>query len=76
MTEKRKFIKDIRPGRGELDVNDALRLAVEDERFSRALLSDPQKFAPAFNLREIEIAAINEAVGGIVKDGGLKEWYE
>jgi hypothetical protein len=80
MTTKGKFIKDIRPAKGDVDVNDALRLAVEDPRFARAFIAEPEKFAAAFNMREIEVAAIRDAIniGGIggIEGGRLNEWYE
>lgn len=61
----RKIIKDVRPARGELDVNDALRLAVEDQRFANALIRTPEKFQAVFNLRDLEVSAIKDALGGL-----------
>ncbi|HSR68501.1 MAG TPA: hypothetical protein VLU25_11210 [Acidobacteriota bacterium] len=45
-----------------LDVNDLLRLAVQDERFAGALVKEPRRFQKAFNLTSASIAAISEAV--------------
>lgn len=71
MPEKRRVvIKDIRPVTAQLDSTDALKLAVADERFARALIDDPEKFRELFNLRDIEVDAIRDSLDHIVQDGG------
>jgi hypothetical protein len=59
---KKRFVKDLRPAKGDLDVNDALRLAVEDKRFAQALITQPDKFVSVFNIKDVEITAIKDAL--------------
>jgi len=68
-------IKDIRPPKGDLDINDALRLAVEDERFAAALATDPERFKSVFKFNDAEVAAIRESIGKAA-DIGTAGWYE
>jgi len=72
-----RYIQDIRGGAAELDVNDALRLAVTDERFAVTLAKNPESLQGPFNLQPIEVAAIREALGGLSSTAGqVKGWYE
>ena len=74
---RKRYVKDVRGARGELDVNDALRLAVQDERFAVALVKKPEALQGVFNLKEIEVAAIRDAVGGLGDIAGeASGWYE
>ncbi|MEX2401236.1 MAG: hypothetical protein WD423_10720 [Rhodothermales bacterium] len=74
MASKKKRIpetlKENRPASGALDANDALRLAVTDERFAKALISEPTKFQDLFSLRDTEIRAIEESIGDLQADDG------
>ena len=45
-----------------LDVNDLLRLAVQDQRFAGAMISEPGRFKKAFNLSATSLTAITEAM--------------
>ena len=76
MATTRRYVKDTRGPRGELDVNDALRLAVQDERFATALVKRPEALQSVFNLKDIEVAAIKDALGGISTEVGEAGWYE
>jgi hypothetical protein len=73
MARPNPIFPDIRPD-SRLDANDALKLAVSDERFAKALIREPEKFAKTFNLRDIEIEAIRSSVGHLATetDGGYE----
>ena len=74
MASKRRgtLVVDKRGFSGTLDINDALRLAVEDKRFAAALLSEPEKFADAFNISAVELGAIRGAIGEIGADAAFE----
>jgi hypothetical protein len=68
---------------GPLNLSVAMKLAVENQDFAKALVADPKKFATQFNLGPHDIAAlltVGKYIGGLKMPGGpgggLNEWYE
>lgn len=74
MSKKNELLRnttEIAKGIGpSLKYDDALRLAVADKRFASAFLSEPEKYAPIFNLGKEEMAALRE-VGGVLGTGDI-----